>query len=353
VSIKQLMQLCAEHQLDGRQTDSCCRAVAVNVLAPDVPVCAFAMESAQELLWMMRSSDSSHMYIEGGVCHFNAVYFVTDNFPATRVYFIKTPYLPEIAKISLFLERNGLKLPLLRGSEFARIVDEHGYATRYKTWRDRWQADSRQFKGLVDGRVENTVVEQGIWLASRGCLICGAENGHLSTATLVGKTGMMIGLRLCDQHIDEAKDHVSLIDYVAAKMSLPVSFLSDMRLISDADEMREMSCAALRDDLFCDIERINGNTITAVRQSGFRVILRQDALDNYAYVIQNPNGKEISRIDSADHHNVEYGPAHVHRDLSKSKKNQVEPSFTYGFAVMDIKGIRSLLELAESRWAQQ
>ncbi|CAN7287032.1 toxin-antitoxin system TumE family protein [Caballeronia sp. LjRoot31] len=352
MSMKQLMQLCAEHQLDGRQTDTCCRAVAVNALAPDSPVCAFAMESPQELLWLMKTSDSAHMYVESGVCHFNAVYFMTDGFPAIRIYFMKTPYLPEIAKIGVFLERNGFKLPLLCASELAQMVDERGYAARYQAWHERWRARSKQFKGLVDGRVQNTVVEQGIWLATDGCLICGADYGYLSTATLVGATGMMIGLRLCEEHIDEARDHATLVDYVAVKMSLPTPFLSGMRLIKNPGDMLEMSCAALREELLCDIERID-NTITAIRPSGFRVILRQDALDNYAYVIQNPNGKMISRIDSADHHKVDYGPAHVHRDLSKSKKNQVKPSFTYGFAVMDIKGIRSLLQQAESLWVPQ
>lgn len=111
-----------------------------------------------------------------------------------------------------------------------------------------------------------------------------------------------------------------------------------------------MSCEAIRCELECEIEKVEGNTITAVRKSGFRLILRQDALSDYAYNIQDPDRKPVSRIDSANHHHVDYGPDHVHQDLSKARKNIVAPSFTYGFAVADLKAIKRLVEDAESRW---
>ncbi len=350
MSINELIQICADRQLDGRETDTCCRAVAVNVLVPDKPVCAFSVESPHKLLHMMKAADSAHMYVDGGVCHFNALYSVTDRFPAARIYFIKSPYLHEIAKIGVFLEKHGMKLPIVRPSELEELIDKHGYSRRYKAWHEGWQARSSRFKGLVDGRVQNTLVEKGIWLSTDGCLICGSGHSYLSTATLVDGSGVIIGMRLCGDHVDEANEHKTLINFVAEKMGVPAPFLSAMKLVRDPDTMREMSCSALRQELHCEIEKVQGNTITALRPSGFRVILRQDAVDNYAYVIQDPNRKEVSRIDSADHHNVDYGPAHVHRDLRKSKKNQVEPSFTYGFAMMDVKGIRALLERAEANW---
>lgn len=350
MSINELIQICADRQLDGKETDTCCRAVAVNVLVPDKPVCTFTVDATHKLLHMMKAADSAHIYVDGGVCHFNALYSVTDRFPAARIYFIKSPYLDEIAKIGVFLEEHGIKLPIVRSSEFEKMIDAQGYPVRYKAWLESWQARSSRFKGLVDGRVKNTVVEKGIWLSTDGCLICGSDQSYLSTATLVDGSGVIIGMRLCGEHVDEASEHKTLINFVAEKMGVPAPFLSDMRLIRDPDSLREMSHSALKQELHCEIEKVQGNTITAIRPSGFRVILRQDAVDNYAYVVQDPNRKEVSRIDSADHHDVDYGPAHLHRDLSKSKKNQVEPSFTYGLAMMDVKGIRALLERAEANW---
>ena len=148
----------------------------------------------------------------------------------------------------------------------------------------------------------------------------------MSTGTLIGTSGLIIGLRLCKQHEDEARDHASLIEYIAKRMGVPAPFFSNMKLVKHTDETLAMSCLAVQSELECDIEKVEENTITAVRRSGFRIILRQDA------------------------HAVEYGPDHVHRNLSKSKKNQVEASFTYGFVLADLKAIKTLVEEAESRW---
>jgi hypothetical protein len=131
-------------------------------------------------------------------------------------------------------------------------------------------------------------------------------------------------------------------------MGVPAPFFSNMKLVKHTNETLAMSCLAVQNELECDIEKVDEKTITAVRRTGFRIILRQDALDDYAYMIQDPNGKPISRIDSANHHAVEYGPDHVHRNLSKSKKNQVDSSFTYGFVLADLKAIKTLVEEAES-----
>lgn len=349
MTIKQLMQLCYAQGLDGKQTDTCVKGVAVNLLSPEMPVTAIDMNSPEDLLRMMKGADSAHMFVEGGMCHFNALYSVADNFPAPRIYFMKSHLLDEIAQVGVFLERHGFKLPVVNTTKFSELIQDKDYVNRYHQWHERWESKSKAFRGLVDGRIENTAVEKGMWLATDGCLICGEETDYMSTGTLIGANGLIIGLRLCKQHEDEARDHASLIEYIAKRMGVPAPFFSNMKLVKHTNETLAMSCLAVQNELECDIEKVDEKTITAVRRTRFRIILRQDALDDYAYMILDPNGKPVSRIDSANHHSVEYGPDHIHRNLSKSKKNQVESSFTYGFVVADLKAIKSLVEEAESR----
>lgn len=350
MTIKQLMQLCFAQGLDGKQTDTCVKGVAVNLLSPKMPVTVIDMDSPEDLLRMMKGADFAHMFVEGGTCHFNALYSVAENFPAPRIYFMKSHLFDEIARLGVFLERHGFKLPIVNTTKFSELIEDKEYASRYRRWHERWEAKCKAFRGLVDGRVKNTAVEKGMWLATDGCLICGEETDYMSTGTLIGASGLIIGLRLCKQHEDEAQNHASLIEYIAKKMGVPAPFFSNMKFVTHTDETLAMSCLAVQNGLECEIEKVEEKTITAVRRSGFRIILRQDALADYAYMIQDPNRKAISRIDSANHHVVEYGPDHIHRNLSKSKKNQVESSFTYGFVVADLKAIKALVEEAESRW---
>lgn len=347
-----MVKTCFAQGLDGQATDDFVQRVGVNALKRNRPVFSIEMSSQEELLIMMRSADDTHVFIEGGVFHINALYNVTDKFPAPRIYLIKTQNLTTFASTGVHCQQNGVYLLPIDGKEFSRRIQLQGYTQRFDHWHKRWKANSKVFKGLLDGRLENTAIEQGIWLNSDGnCLVCGERAEQMSTATLIGNKGLMIGLQLCNAHAAQAKNHSSLINYIAEKMGVPAPLLADTTIVNPEQSNLEASCEILQQDLACTIEKIDNQTITAVRPSGFRLILRQDALHDYAYNIQDPNGKLVSRIDSADHHAVHYGPAHVHRNLSKSKKNQVESSFTYGVAMADLKAIRRLVEDAESVWA--
>lgn len=349
--ISEIIQVCFAHGLDGRDTDICVRSMAINVLKPEVPVVSIGMANQRDLLRMMKTADSTHIYIAGGVFHVNALYHFTDNFPAPRIYYMKTQDMMALAAIGVYLEKQGVSLPPMNDERFSKLIDDQRYPDRYRQWHTRWEANSKVFKGLLDGRIDNTAVEQGIWLSSNGrCMFCESKTDRMSTATIIGEQGLMIGFQLCEQHEAEAKDHITLFNFLSEKMGVPAPFFAHAKVVIHGQEAIDLTCEVLRNALGCVIEKIDKQTITAVRPSGFRLIIRQNALHDYAYNIQSPHKKPVSRIDSADHHAVAYGPDHVHRDLSKSKKNQVEPSFTYGFAVADIKAIKKLLEDAEAQW---
>ncbi|OWQ90345.1 hypothetical protein CDN99_13340 [Roseateles aquatilis] len=343
------MTLCFEHRLDGRDTDRCVKSIAPNLLDPERPVIPIPMQTREELLHMMKTADAAHILIDGGIFHFNALFTDVATCPAARVYYMRTPDLMAVARLGVFMKDHGVDLKPVRGEDFAALIQQAQYPERHRRWLDRWTSNQRPFKGLLDGRTKNTVVDQGIWLSSNGgCLVCGQPTDRMATSSFIGGNGVMLGLQLCADHEAEAKASPSLMHYVAQSAKVPPPAFAENVEELTAQEIVALSCVAIRDQLDCAIEKVDGTTITAVRPSGFRLILRQDSPMHYAYNIQDRDGKPLSRIDSADHHAVDYGPDHVHRDLSRKKKNEVESSFTYGFAVADLTAIRSLVEHAEA-----
>ena len=116
-----------------------------------------------------------------------------------------------------------------------------------------------------------------------------------------------------------------------------------------ASEALELACEPLTTELDCTVEKVQDQTITARRPSGVAIIVRYVSPMNYAYNVQAPDGTNLSRVDSANHHAVPYGPDHLHPDLRKSKKNIVESSFTYGNVGMDVRLIRNMIMEAETK----
>lgn len=321
MSIREMIQICFNHGLDGRQTDKCVKSIGVNILKPEKPVISIEMTKLSELFQMMQTADDTHIYIAGGTFYFNACYSATNHFPAPRIYFMKTQDLMAVGAMGSYLQKRGIPLPPMNDERFSGLIDDKHYAERYRQWLTRWDENSKLFNGLLDGRIKNTVVEQGIWLSSNGsCMVCGSEADRMSTTTVINEKGLMIGLQLCSHHEAEAKDHSTLLNYISEKTGVPEPFFAGAKIVQHGKQSIDMTCEAVRGALGCVVEKVNGRTITAVRPSGFRLILRQDAPHDYAYNIQDPTGKLVSRIDSAAHHEVEYGPSHVHRDLRKTKK---------------------------------
>lgn len=238
---------------------------------------------------------------------------------------------------------------------FSQLTDDKGYPERFQRWRQQWKERSKTFSTVVDGRIRNTSVEEAVWLSSETCMRCHEKPALMSMTTLMAEgPAMMIGLRLCEKHFAEAQAQSNpILAFIAEKTGVCFPFAVETKKVRHDDEMIAMSCDAARSALGCEIEKMDGNTITAVRPSGVRVIIRQDSFDNYAHNIQTPGRKPLSRIDSAPHHPIEHGPDHVHLDLSPRTKNQVESSFTYGFAFADMKAIKQLIEDAEARWGSR
>ncbi|PWB13052.1 hypothetical protein DCO44_15970 [Acinetobacter sp. AM] len=357
--IKEMLEICFKQNLNGAQIDKCITTIAGNSLNIEIPLVPVQINTPQELLVMMKNSDQAHILVDGGVFHFNAIYNnLNSKFPASRVYFAKAKELMTVARLSAYLQKNGINLLPIKDNQFAEIIGVQNYPTRFNEWKVNRENKDRIFTQLLEGRLKNTAVEKGIWLSSNNhCLICNTETNRMSTTTIVSKTGLIIGMQLCTKHELEAQNQKNLINFLAENYGIPPIFVLDAEITNHNRAALVMTANMLKEDFDCKLEKIctEEYTITAKRKSGCTIIIRQTALNNYAYMIKDPNGKDISRIDSADHHEVAYGPDHIHRNLSKSKRKKnnkmiVESSFTYGYAPLDIKIIKEIVLSAEQNY---
>ncbi|HCT8175370.1 hypothetical protein [Proteus mirabilis] len=337
---------CINLKLSGSAVDSMIQCLGGNVLQERKPVLTIEMLNKEELLWMMCDANDVHVYISADVLHINALYKPTTHFPAARIYFMKSSDLFLFARIGSYLENNGVKLNPIDDTNFSKLIDDVGYMQRYKVWSNKRNMDSNLFNGLLGGRLKNTSVNQGVWLSSNGkCLVCGVETDRVATSTIYGDSGIMIGMQLCLEHEVASQDKSTLLNYLSEHLGGRVIFSKTSPLT--IEECLEQTCDVLKTSLECSIIKVDGNTVTARRHSGITIVIRQHSLSNYAYNILSAEGKALSRVDSADHHDIFYGPDHVHYDLRKSKKNIVETSFTYGDVGLDIKLLLKLVQEAE------
>ncbi|MEP9089451.1 hypothetical protein [Enterobacter cloacae] len=339
---------CINLKLSGTATDNVIQCFGGNILRKEKPVLAIEVSSKEILLWMMQGATDVHVYISAGTFHVNAMYAPTVRFPAARIYFMKSKDLFWFGHIAVYLERHGIKLTPVDDASFSKLIDDTGYIQRYKPWYEKRKADSRLFDGLLGGRLKNTAVDQAIWLSSNGkCLVCGEKADRMATSTVWGKSGMMIGMQLCLTHEEESQKQSILLNYLSNHLGGIVMF-SNMRPLT-TEEMLEQTCEILKVNFNCTIMKVVGETVTARRPSGITVVIRHQSPSNYAYIIMTSEGKQLSRVDSADHHQVPYGPDHVHFDLRKSTKNVVETSFTYGHICLDMKLLSKLIQEAENK----
>lgn len=356
-SVPEFLDFCfREQQLPGKNIDQLVKAMAHNTLVPSRPLQVYEMASADRLATMMMDADYRHICVAGGIFHFQACYRHSEKYPATRVYQIKRELLDDVAHLGIYLEKKDIKLSPLKVEDLLVLADEKGYPARYEKFKEEWQRKLSAFKGLAEGRQENTKISQSIWLESPGCIVCGSVTDEMVTSTFASDQGLLIGMRFCEPHMKEAfASKKTALAYVAEHWGMAESFLSKFNWkFHEHNELTlQLSAEAVAKELDCKILGIKGGVITAQRSSGFILKLRLGSLSDYGYNILSPSEVPLARIDSANHHDVPYGPDHKHRSLKKKKKKVVESSFTTGFPVADIPAIRKMVEDAEAEYGRE
>lgn len=337
-------------KFSGKEIDKMIQSLGGNFLSPNIPFLAIPINSEDHLQKMLLQADYPHIFVENSIFHINALYERSETFPAARVYYMNAKNFGELLTIQKIFKKNNItlnKLPILNNKQFEEKIDEKEYIRLYQNWQLKKDEDTSFFSSLFAGRERNTIVNQAVWLNSEECLICKSTAELIATTSIFQESGMLIGAKFCELHYKELSQADGLMPYLKNKFKVPSHILIDSPLAS-LDDIFIYNCIAMQEQLGCYLERNQGRVITGIRPSGVRVICRLDALDDYAYNINLPNGQRFSRIDSSNHHSIAFAPDHIHRRLTHSQKNKVESSFTYGLPFADYKIILELVEAAET-----
>jgi len=343
MTLREIVTFALQQGFTGKQVDQAARMCALNILNPDCsdPAIAIKVRSLNELIHMAHDGDPV-LYIESGIFRYSVIYPpIADGFPISRVYTIdpiQDMFLG--AKIFSDLTASGITFPPCDDACFGKKISAEGAFQRTTKYLDELSSRHAEFRSILDGRVKSTFVERGFIFSSRGCLHCGNDAGLLLT-TVGADEGILVGFYLCPDHFMQAiQEKDGFLQYLCTSLGHPLPIrtfnLPPEFCVSAAADM-------LRSQLGCSILKIDGDTVTALRPSEVKLVMRVTSLTDYAYMIFDPSGIEKKRIDSAPHHAVAFGPDHIHVDPT-NKKAEILPSFTYGFAPADMKIVRDLIE---------
>lgn len=346
MKIREIIEKTLKDTESGKSADICAKSILCNLIRDNEPFQAIELKRLEHLLLMMKESTFPHVYGEGGVFYFSAYYFHDDRYPVGRNYFMQETDLLKSAKLHAYFKSNGLELPIIPPNQLEKNIHQDGFQERVRGFRDRHFRETKMFRDLFEGRLQSTSVENSMFLNSPGCLVCGDNNFRMMSSTLSAAKGLMVGFNLCDNHLAVAASENSLLEYLAKLFKQPPPF---QFVPLETKEHFELVLSWLPKELGCRVEKTNANTMTLVRPSGLKGIFRLDSPGNYAYMIFGRDGKEVARIDSANHHNINYGPDHLHVDLTK-KNGKIESSFTTGSPLIDTKKILELIKLKEAEF---
>jgi len=203
---------------------------------------------------------------------------------------------------------------------------------------------------FVKGRHANTSVTKSvIFSMGEGCVGCGAK-ADAYAATTVGRhdAAMLVSLPVCNEHLASAKEHPSVLHFLASVFHL--SFDWDVLLKSESipDQLvpliHDAAAAELGGTVGIRERRDNGWFLTIDLLSGWCWKLRLNALTDFAYLLYEP-GKPKARYkaDSAPHHReVPFFPNHQHSRPDNKKKDEITPSFLYGHPLLDLKRLKEV-----------
>jgi hypothetical protein len=280
------------------------------------------------------------------VAVFSAVFMDLSRYPVPRHYFLSEKDLLVIGRIYGAIRKTGKQLKPFEAGRHSRTGDLNRVRDDFE--RRKMEAIPAPIRRLIDGRRLFTSVDQTFVITSNFCLCCGRPDFVIVTTTIGMTDSVFIVYSLCPSCLYEAQDgKSSLWEFVCGKLG--VTPLGKVESGSLQDLFPEI-CAVLERDLGCKEVHIeeSRNTIKAKRPTGFELIFRLDSREDYAYMIKNPNGKEVARFDSADHHIVDGGPHHLHFDLGSRKAEKIIcPSYFIGCPLFDLPGFKALVELKE------
>lgn len=241
-------------------------------------------------------------------------------------------------------------------AQFEALAETAGAAKRIEHYKLlRSTKESSAVESFANGRHASTNVRETHFFDSGDrCLLCDEKRRALMTTTLgTNASSMSVMFFLCERHKEEGSEQF-LIDYLAEKLDFRSPFI--IREIDRRTDPKlvEWAHSAL-ESLGCTKIRLNEQrrTLSGIRvDTGFTVIIRlyRVGKDDYAYMILNPEGENVRRIDEAQDH-PEQPILWDHRHLGLPQDNKlVEPSYTFGMPTFDKPAIEREIAIAEEAY---
>jgi hypothetical protein len=272
--------------------------------------------------------------------------------PVARTYYT----LLGLNEIALIVAKRSDVIFVESRDQFRHLVNAAGAADRilaYKTERDSKAV--RTVESFLRGRHDNTTVSESHFFDSNEtCLICGTPQYRLMTTSFGDTLGAQaVTFYLCEKHYLETPNGF-LLEFLARNFGFSLPFnISEIDRQSDP-KLLEMAAKALTELGCTQIEiQPERRTLTGLRAStGFKIIVRlhRPGKDDYAYLIFDPDGNRVGKIDEAKHHpDLPVRWDHRHTALPYDN-GAVEPSYTFGFPAFDRKAIEIDLLNAEREY---
>lgn len=309
----------------------------------------FELVTANVNLWRIIAKDASAIfkYNEMIVAEFTP----TSDLPFYRFYGYN--YMKKSVSIETVLSGLSIKISTLNFNKYvdAALID------KIKSWVAKMEKDLFPSTTIAKGRIENTAVDKTIILYRQpnGCVICGKKATGYVSSTLMREKAVFLVANTCSEDQELAKEHPSFLHFISELFEMGIDLQSNEMKAKMSNEIIDLLSQEIKEALNVSmLSKIynavrDETTLTFVRETGFKIILRLRTLMDYGYMINKPNGKQFQRIDSApDHKNIDFFPDHLHRTFTKiGKKHDVESSYTYGFPLLDLPAITKMLVRAE------
>lgn len=224
--------------------------------------------------------------------------------------------------------------------EFLTSINTIESSTVFSHWKKHKLEVNALSTKFAQGRLDNTAVDR-VWIVSKGdgCAICGAKATHQARTTLSEIGTLLLTINLCEKDSIEAQKHPCVLVFFGTLFTLQLDVGDLIKLDYIPEELIGPICELISSHINAEFskptKRDNGWHIRFEMKDKWVWVLRLNKLTDYAYILLAPDGKEMHKIDSADHHKeVPFGPDHQHF-YSKRKKKRIEPSFSYGIPMLD------------------